>query len=84
MKIVVEGHLIETQDIWDIIYESSSREVWVKIKQIDKPTISVGCNIAYDTSNYQVQDKQAPYKRLYEEVKKKWESDKNDIPTFKI
>lgn len=84
MKIIVQGHTIETLDIWDIKLKTSSREVKVIIKITDKPNIEIRRDIKYETYSYEFSDIFATYEKLYNEIKAKWESDKSDIPVFKL
>lgn len=84
MKIIIEGSLVETKDIWDIVYTSDSRHAKVVVKLIDKDDIVIKRDIPYDRTSYNVSQDQAPYKRLYEELKNEWEKDRQDLKVFKI
>lgn len=84
MEIVIEGHKIDTKDIWDVIYEGNSRGVWVTIKLIDKPEIIIGRKIPYETYQYEMHEKFKPYIKLYDKIKEKWNADKSELPVFKL
>jgi hypothetical protein len=84
MKIIIEGNLVDTKDIWDISLDESSRHITIKVKLIDKDPIIISRDIAYDRSSMNVASDKAPYERLYKEIKEQWEQDKMDIKVFKI
>ena len=84
MEIIVQGHKIDTKEIYDIEYVSTGYRVDVVVKLIDKPKISVGRAIPYDSTPMTISGYKEPYKRLYNELKEKWEADKTDIPVFKL
>lgn len=84
MEIIVEGHKIETKDIWDIEHICNTREVWVIIKITGKPNISIGRRIPYETCTGQFQKYWQPYEVLYNLLKAKWEADKSETPIFKL
>lgn len=84
MEIIIQGRLVDTQKIWDVKLDSDSRGIWIYVRIIDKEDIVIGRDIPYDSSPNTVSSYKAPYRRLYEEIKKKWEEDKTDIPVFKL
>lgn len=84
MNIIVQGHLIDTKDIWDITLVSNSREASVTIQLIGKEPICIYRKIPYDSTGSDVREYCRPYDELYKKVKAEWEKDKTDIPTFKI
>lgn len=84
MKIIVEGHEIDTLDIWDIKHIENTREVWVIVCVKDKPDVKIGRRIPYETYSHEFQEYWRPYKKLYKKLKEQWESDKNQIPVFKL
>ena len=84
MEIIIEGHKVDTKDIWDIELITDSRYAGIRIKVTDKPDILIGRKIAYETYSSEFSGIYAPYKKLYSAVKEKWESDKSDIPVFKL
>ena len=84
MEIIIEGHKVDTKDIWDIEHISNTREVWVIIKVTNMPDIKIGRRIPYETSSGQFQQYWRPYEALYNSIKAKWESDKSEIPVFKL
>lgn len=84
MEIIVQGHKIDTKDIWDIIHVSNTREVSITIKLTDKPDITIGRRIPYETGHGQFNRYWQPYEDLYESLKEKWEADKSDIQVFKL
>jgi hypothetical protein len=84
MKIIIEGNLVETKDIWDIELIDRSREIWLNVKIIDKPDIKIGRQLPYDASSSTIQGYSEPYKRLYNSIKNKLEQDKTDLEIFKL
>ncbi len=82
--IVVEGHKIDTKEIFDIELILKSRECGVKIKLIDKPELYISRTIPYETYNSEFQGYYAPYKALYKSVKEQWEADKTELKIFKL
>lgn len=84
MEIIIEGHKVETLNIWDIKLDSDAWGIWIRIGIIDKPEIVIGRKIPYDSSRMTVEGYEAPYKRLYKSIKEKWEADKSLIPVFKL
>lgn len=84
MKIVVQGHTIETTEIYDIVDISDSWQVGFKICLIDKPDLVIGRNIDYDCSPDRRHSIEYPYERLMKEVKAKWEEDKTTLPIYKL
>ena len=83
-KIIIEGQTVDTQEIFDIEYNTSSRRVEVVIKLIDKKPIVIGRGIPYETYPSEFLGINAPYKKLYNELKEKWEADKTELPVFKL
>ena len=84
MEIIIEGHKVDTKDIWDIELITDSRYVGIRIRVIDKPDILIGRKIAYETYSSEYSNIYAPYKKLYSEVKEKWELDKTELQIFKL
>lgn len=39
MEIIVQGHKIDTKEIWDIEFDCNSYDISLEIKLIDKPSI---------------------------------------------
>lgn len=83
-EIIIEGHKVDTKDIWDIKLTTSTREASVTIKVTDKPDIVIGRTIPYETYSGQFRGYWEPYEALYKSIKEKWEADKSDIPVFKL
>jgi hypothetical protein len=83
-EIIIEGHKVDTKDIWDIEWNAKSRYVNVTVKITDKPDIVIGRSITYETYNSEFAGIYAPYKRLYEELNNKWQADKSELPVFKL
>lgn len=84
MEIIIQGHKVDTKDIWDIIYEPKGRSVSVIVKITDKPIIVISRTIPYETYTSEFKEIYAPYKKLYNELKDKWEADKAELPVFKL
>lgn len=84
MEIIVQGHTIDTKDIWDIQYESDSWKVSVTIKLTDKADIVIGRKVPWECSRFTMDGIVSPYKKLYTDIKTKWEADKSDLQVFKL
>lgn len=84
MEIIIQGHKIDTKDIWDIEHISDTRSVWIIIKVVGKPNINIGRNIPYETRQGEFQQYWQPYQKLYDDLKAKWEADKTDLQIFKL
>lgn len=84
MEIIIEGHKIDTLNIWAIELESDGWGIWIKVKIIDKPEIIIGRKIPYESTPLTIAGYKEPYNRLYESLKLKWELDKSEIPVFKL
>ncbi len=83
-EIIIEGHKVDTKDIWDIEYNTNSRYVNVTVKVTGREDIVIGRSIAYETYPSQFEGINAPYKKLYKSIKEKWEADKSELPVFKL
>lgn len=83
-EIIIEGHKVDTKDIWDLKLVTESRVVKVVVKVTDKPDIVIGRNIPYETYASEFRGIYAPYEKLYLEIKQKWEADKTELPVFKL
>lgn len=83
MIIIVEGHLIETKEIWDIA-DAPHRMHGFIIKILGPKEIIIGKPQQYDVSNSTVQGINDTYRKLKEAVIEKWKSDKTEIPVFKL
>lgn len=83
-EIVVEGHKIDTKDIYDIVNLCNTRKAGFLIKMIEKPDIEISEKIPYETYNHEFSVYYAPYKRLMSSIKEKWEADKTELPIFKL
>jgi hypothetical protein len=84
MEIIVEGHKIDTLDIWDIVLETNTREVYVLIKLTDKPNMKIGRKIPYETYQSEYNDYWSPFEKLFKSLMIKWEKDKAALEIFKI
>jgi hypothetical protein len=84
MEILVEGHKIDTKDIWKIEDIGSSRVAGFVIHLIGGKTLQVSKSISYYSTPYDIREANAPYDRLRKAIEDKWEQDKNDLPTFKL
>lgn len=84
MKIIIEGRSIDTLEIWDIQLVMKSQKVEIVIRITDKHDITIGRKIPYETYESEFSGIYAPYKKLYKELKEKWEADKSDTPIFKL
>lgn len=84
MEIIIEGHKIDTKDIWDVQYSADAWEVKITVSITDKQPIVIGRRVPWEITRYGMQGILLPYEQLYKSIKEKWEADKNDIPTFKL
>lgn len=84
MEIIVQGHKIETKEIWDIQYEADSWNVSVTIKVSNKPNIVIGRRVPWECSRFSMDGIVQPYKTLYTDLKAKWDTDKTDVEIFKL
>lgn len=84
MEIIVEGHKIDTKDIYDIESMCTGRFAGFKIKLTEKDDIVIGRRIPYERTPNEIMDYHKPYNKLMESIKEKWESDKTEIPIFKL
>lgn len=90
MEIIVQGHKIDTKDIWDIVDIEAhktmflNREAGFIIKLVGDKQIKIGENIPYDSYPSEISDTKRKWRKLEKEVREKWEEDKSDIPTFTI
>jgi len=84
MEIIIEGHKVDTKDIWDVQLEKHSRSVSVVVRITDRHDVVIRRTIPYETYPSEFADIYAPYEKLYKSIKEKWEADKADIPVFKL
>lgn len=83
-EIIIQGHKIDTKDIWDLKLITDSRYTGVVIKITDKPNIEIGKRIPYETYPSEFREYYVPYEKLYKDIKAKWEADKSEITVFKL
>lgn len=85
MEIIVEGYTIDTKNIWEIKDLGSSRFAGFKIcMSPPEDSITIGRNIPYESTPYDIWGYNRPYDMLRKEIEAKWELDKSDIPVFKL
>ena len=84
MKIIIQGITVETTTICDIELITNTREAKIIITRVDLAPIVISRSIPYETRSGEFQGYWAPYKKLYNEIKAQWESDKIEIPVFKL
>lgn len=90
MEIIVQGHKVETKEIFRIVdiehYKTMfmNREAGFIIELIDKPSIKVGERIPYESYPSQIWDKKQKWENLKKEVIKQWEQDKLNVPVFSV
>jgi len=80
-KIRVESYEIDTKDIVKIT-DAGWRRIGFHIHLVGGRVIAIDREKPYDMTPAGVSDLSRPYRRLKEEVKKKWEADKSEIETF--
>lgn len=83
IQIIVQGHLVETKEIWDI-EEAPHGYHGFYIKLIGNTLIAVTEKENYDASMEVKRGKNDRYRKLREAVKDQWQKDKTDILTFKL
>jgi hypothetical protein len=83
MKIIVEGHEIETRDIVDIV-EAGRRMHGFIIYLTENRQLHITEKQQYDMTPYECCHINNRYRELREKVYKKWQEDKSDIPVFKL
>lgn len=83
MEIIVEGHKIDTKDIFSIDGINSRGYDGIVIRMVDKPNILLQeyTDNIYSYNARAVRDK---YQRLKKALIEKWEQDKSDLPIFKL
>ena len=91
MIILINGKLVETKDIADIVDIEAdkttflNREAGFRIIFINGiPNLDFKENIPYESSPRQISEIKNKWKVLMDKVIKKWHSDKTEIETFKI
>lgn len=84
MEIIIEGRKVDTLDIWDIEIVKNTREVYILVKITDDKPIKIGRHISCETYPSEFRDIYAPYEKLYDALKTKWNGDKIIVPIFKL
>ena len=90
MKIVVNNTVIETTEIVDIYdvekYKTMfiNREAGFVIKFVDGTKRYFSERIPYDSTDRQIGVIKRKWKELQDELYKKWQEDKHDMPEFKL
>ena len=91
MKIIVQGHEIETKEIYRIVdieyYKKMfmNRDAGFIIERIGgKPSITIGERIPYESSGYDIRRIRERWERLRKEVESKWNEDKIEIPILNL
>ncbi len=84
MKVIIEGHTVETTEIWDIVYKSDPWGVYVTIKITDKPDLVIGRKLPYDMTSSRLDELRSPYIKLYKSIKEQWEADMSETKVFKL
>lgn len=82
-EIIIQGYKVDTKDIWHISELDKRGYAGLVIGVVDKDEIVIQEYIdnLYNCNQSGVRSK---YRRLKEELTKKWNEDKSDIPVFKI
>lgn len=84
MEIIVEGHKIDTKDIWEIKDLSTGRQAGFKICLVGDREIKIVTDIPYERTPSQIHDAHRPYDNLRKSIEEKWKADQTDIPVFKL
>jgi len=83
MKIIVEGHEIETREIVKI-EEAGGRRHGFVIHLIGPKTIDLTIPEEYESYSYELANINDRYRKLRNEVIEYWEKDKTDIPVLNL
>lgn len=83
MVIIVEGHLIETKEIWDVV-EMDIRYHGFMIKLLGPKEIIIGEKQVFENDTMTKRGKNDRYRKLRESVIELWQKDKADIPVLKL
>lgn len=83
MEIIIQGHKVDTKDIWDICDLDRRGYAGLIVRLVDDQQIVLSEYID-NLWNFKQSDAHEKYRRLKEELTKKWEEDKLDIPVFKV
>lgn len=92
MKILVQHRLVETLNIANIVDIEAdkkrflNREAGFKIILIEGDVLAMDFkeDIPYESYPHEISRVKEKWKKLEEDVKAKWQSDKNGIPTFNL
>lgn len=87
MKVVVEGKLIETREIWKIesLYGFPDYDtVGLRIGLIDKDDIEFGHKMSRGTHGDDERANQKKYDRVIERLTKIWKQDKSEYEIIEI
>lgn len=82
-EIIVKGYKIDTKDIWDISEYNKRGYAGIVISLVNEEQIVIKEYID-NLWNFKQSDAKARYRRLKEELTKKWNEDKSDVPVFKV
>lgn len=91
MKKIIQGHEIETREIYRILYIEHYKRMFMNrnagfiIERIGgKLSITIGERIPYETSGWDIRCIRERWDRLRKEVEAKWNEDKIEIPIFNL
>lgn len=84
MKIIVEGHMIETREIVAIKELNCSTEYGIVIYIIGPKSIKISEGGKYDDHSHTRSDKHRQYRKLLEQIEEYWEKDKTAIPILNL
>lgn len=84
MLIVVEGHKIDTKEIWDIKDINSGDTAGFDICLIGGERIRIAEKMPHDMYSYKRSEIKHKYYRLYDSVVEKWKEDMTDLEIFKL
>jgi|GEM_PF-3897734 hypothetical protein len=90
MKIIVQGHEVETKEIWDIVDIEKgktmflNREAGFIIKITDKPDIRIGQKIPYESYPSEIAEIKSKWHKQMNLIIAAWNTDKSETQVFKI
>ncbi len=84
MEIIVEGHKIDTKDIWKIEEAGFRMHGFIIRITGESPDIHIVQKQKYDMTPSDCAEINERYRKLRKAVEEKWEQDKNDLPVFKL
>jgi len=89
-EIIVQGHKIDTKEIFDIKDIEHDKKMFLNrhagfvIYLIDKKPLSLYEHIPYESYPREISEIKEKWRKLQKQVEEKWQADKTDLPVFKL